>query len=114
MIETEHTPLNMKRTAYDIKCKKQCKTLSLSKLKDKSGNLNTSRHGFLVFEKPCEFPFRMGSQTFYGCVGSNLHDDKGPWCYTKLSNITGNNQWGYCSDDCPIENCPKHLHYELG
>ena len=86
-----------------------------------SGNWNTTIPGFesswpirlLVYDKPCEFPFIIGKQEYYGCVWIN--DELDSRCYTKSQNLVSdasvsltNRSWGYCSEYCPIEKtlCP--------
>ena len=50
---------------------------------------------------------------FYGCVWSSPHDSIAPWCYTETfhlhgyTHIAGEDKWGICSNDCPVEDCPQ-------
>ena len=45
----------------------------------------------------CAFPFTYGGVTFYGCVRSSSAQ---AWCATKY--LYSGQDWGYCSDECPI------------
>jgi hypothetical protein len=54
--------------------------------------------------KPCIFPFIHGFETFSGCPA----DPNGQyWCSTKVNSsgnhISGQDEWGYCSKNCPQE-----------
>ena len=100
-------------------CNITCKTKSQSELESNSRNWNTTLSGLelpnsswpsrlLVYDKPCEFPFLIGEQEYYGCVWTS--DKVDSRCYTKSQNLVSdgpvshtNRPWGYCSEYCPIE-----------
>lgn len=109
------------KQAYDFECHAECRTKSKIELQKQYGSVNTTIHGF-EYNKPCKFPIRVAGKLFHGCVWS---DSVGPWCYTDVERVVTkvyhngglltldnvhspvNNKWGICSDNCPIEDCPK-------
>ena len=54
---------------------------------------------------PCILPFKKGSQEFDKCIWQR-GDNNGAWCSTKTDedgyHAGGENNWGYCSPECPI------------
>ena len=112
------------KRAYDFKCNAKCRTKSRSELEKQYGKVNPTLHGY-EFDKPCIFPIRVAGKNFYGCIWS---ESIGPWCYTDVTrlvevyplsnnktvglpslydNLPVTSKWGICSNNCPMEDCPK-------
>ena len=112
------------KRAYDFKCNTECRTKSQTELEEQFGRVNATVHGY-EFNTKCKFPIRIARKLFYGCIWS---ESVGPWCYTEVTrNVQNiiwpsghhervpspyvdspiNGKWGICSDNCPMEECPK-------
>ena len=66
--------------------------------------LTTDEPDSLVRNAPCQFPWKLGDQTYDSCTSDEDPEDR-LWCATKLdesgSIVDGN--WGYCSNECNQE-----------
>jgi len=56
---------------------------------------------------PCVFPFTYDGVTYFGCPKDLFEADK-RWCSTKTdskgNHVTGQNEYGFCSPNCPVHN----------
>ena len=82
---------------FDLSCAKPQGSLSVST----TCNVIESSSGE---SKPCIFPFKINSETFYSCT--NYEDSENRyWCSTKVKDDgyhigNGEGFWGYCPDEC--------------
>ena len=68
--------------------------------------------------KPCQFPFILEDQTFYGCTKVKVGENGKAWCSTKIDPLThehieGQNLWGDCPNDCPTDEEAKEDYNDI-